>query len=328
MKRKIYLFVALVATLLSGSCTKRSTLPVNNTTGDAYDVFIICDDASWRGDLAVAVCDMLEEDAPGLTRPESYFNIIKQADNKYATDIDRKYSNILSIKIDPVYDEPFTSVAKNIYARPQRVVTVCAPSATVATRYVEQSAAELRDLFEQNEREISNNYYTASSSPELIEDFEKHTGYKMVIPSNFYKATTRDKELLWYIRDYEKKAQYIFAFSYDYVAPDDLNAEWLMRALDNKLSTISSKGMTGSYMGVNEEGPAVLRTVDVNGRDWQELRGWWEVNGDFMGGPFVSYSTLDAATNRITTIMFALYAPEESQRNPLRELEHLIYTIK
>jgi hypothetical protein len=58
------------------------------------------------------------------------------------------------------------------------------------------------------------------------------------------------------------------------------------------------------------------------------LRGWWEVNNDFMGGPFVSYSTLDETTNEITTIMFALYAPEEGQRNPLRELEHLIYTIK
>jgi hypothetical protein len=45
-----------------------------------------------------------------------------------------------------------------------------------------------------------------------------------------------------------------------------------------------------------------------------------------MGGPFVSYSTYDAATNEITTIMFALYAPEDRQRNLLRELEHLIYS--
>lgn len=328
MKRRISLFVALVATLLLAACTTRSSIPTKTTTGQPYDIFIICDNAAWQGDLSMAVCDMLEADAPGLTRPEGYFNIVKQADEKNTSDIDRKHGNILKIAISPTAEAPSTSVTKNLYARPQTVVTVTAPDAATATKYIEVSAAALRDLFEQGEREASNSRYAAAPSKELVEDFKAHTGYEMVIPSNYYKATTRDNELLWYIRDYEKKAQYIFAYSYDYVDEQDLSAEWLIRTLSNKLSTISSKDVAGSYMSINEDGPAVFSTVDINGRKWQELRGWWEVKGDFMGGPFVSFSTLDSDTNRITTIMFALYAPEEGQRNPLREIEHLIYTIK
>jgi hypothetical protein len=47
-----------------------------------------------------------------------------------------------------------------------------------------------------------------------------------------------------------------------------------------------------------------------------------------MGGPFVSFSTLDKERGLITTIMFALYAPEEQQRGLMGELEYLIYTAK
>ena len=47
-----------------------------------------------------------------------------------------------------------------------------------------------------------------------------------------------------------------------------------------------------------------------------------------MGGPFVGYVTIDEATSEALVVMFALYAPEDPQRNLLRELEHLIYTTK
>ena len=70
------------------------------------------------------------------------------------------------------------------------------------------------------------------------------------------------------------------------------------------------------------------KVMKINGREWIELRGFWEVEKDFMGGPFVGYVTIDEATSEVLVVMFALYAPEDSQRNLLRELEHLIYTTK
>lgn len=326
MKRTFLIFVALAALLFVG-CTTRSSIAPRTADGKPYDIVVVCPNDAWHGALAMAVCDMLEEDVPGLTRPQGYFNIVKQTDERGLTDIDRRCCNVLRLSIDPAYVTPSTSVAYNVYARPQTIVVVKAPSAEVATRYVESSAAALRDIFERAERETSNNYYRAAASEQLMADFKAHTGIEMVIPNNYYKATTRDKELLWYIRDYTKKAQYIFAYSYDYTSKEDLSPEWIMRSIANRLYTIPGE-LAGSYMGVNEDGPAIVADIEVNGRKWRELRGWWEVKGDFMGGPFVSYTTLDEANGRLTTILFALYAPEEGQRSPLRELEHLIYTAK
>ena len=327
MKRILSLLIVAVALVIAG-CTKRSTVPNKTTAGKSYDMFILASDDLWQGDLRFAVCDALEADAVGLRRAEGYFNIVDWRNPDKATVVDLKYGNILKLAVEPSIVEPAFSVAQNVYARPQTIVTAKAASAEALSSFITDNAATLRQIFEEAERTRSNAYYSGGAAELLMEDFKSHTGDEMLIPANFYKANTLDKSLLWYIRDYKNKAQYIFAFEYPYTDAEDFTPEWLMRTLDNKLSTITSKGAVGSYMGVNENGPAVVTEQTIAGKRWYELRGWWEVNNDFMGGPFVSYSTLDETTNEITTIMFALYAPEEGQRNPLRELEHLIYTIK
>lgn len=328
MKRTIKLFVALALLFFAAACTVKSKAPAKTSVGDAYDVLVVCDDEAWRGELSMAVCDLLEEDAAGLTRPEGYFDIVKQVSHKAITDYERKYANIFIINTD-IIGEPSLSVVSNRYSHPQTIVVLNAANREQATAFIRSSMEDIRELFNAAERTRSNRYYEPRSAEQLIEDFKSETGFEMLIPQGFFKATTRDKELLWYLRDYDNKAQYIFAYSYPCEnKEEDLTAEWIMRSLDNKLSTITSKGAVGSYMGVNESGPAYLRSVDIAGRNWKELRGWWEVNNDFMGGPFVSFSTYDEASNEITTIMFALYAPEDRQRNLLRELENLIYTIE
>lgn len=327
MKRITLLAIVLVAMFATG-CNSRTTIPQSTIAGNNYDMLILASDELWQGDLRYAVCDALEADAPGLTRPEGYFNIVSRRSPDKATTIDLKYGNILKLVVEPTIVEPTISVAHNLYARPQTIATVMANSTERLTSLVVDNGATLRQIFEEAERNRSNAHFRKGGVEQLMQDFANHTGYEMLIPSHFYKANTRDKSLLWYIRDYKNKAQYIFAFEHPYTDESDFTPEWMMRTLDNKLASISSKGAVGSYMGVNEHGPAIVEEVEIAGKKWYELRGWWEVNNDFMGGPFVSYSTLDEASREITTIMFALYAPEEGQRNPLRELEHLIYTIK
>ena len=331
MKRIILHFVVCAMVLLLGGCRTKTSLPESNTMGKAYDVVVLCNDDAWRGDLSYAVCDMLEERAPGLTRPEGYFNIVKQVALASATELDRKYPNLLAISINPAAEQATYSVSKNIYARPQSVITITAPSVESATEFVKEATNTIRAEFERGERNKSNRANAARPAEQLMEDFKAHTGLDMVIPAYFYKATTRDKELLWYIRDFPKRADYIFAFTtpVDTTMPEDMQALSVMSAIDNKLATISSKGAKHSYMRLSNEPSSMSFTPDVPiaGREWLEIRCWWEVANDFMGGPMVAFVNVDAATAKATVIMFALYAPEEPQRNLLRELEHLVYTI-
>ena len=75
MKRFYTLIVVCAAMVMAAGCTSRAKAPVKSAAGKDYQVMVIVDDEYWKGELAAAVCDMFEEDAPGFTRPQGYFDI-------------------------------------------------------------------------------------------------------------------------------------------------------------------------------------------------------------------------------------------------------------
>jgi hypothetical protein len=58
------------------------------------------------------------------------------------------------------------------------------------------------------------------------------------------------------------------------------------------------------------------------------LRGLWKVHGDFMGGPFVSVTTLDPIRGRVLTLEGYIYAPRKDKRELMRQVEAMIYSVR
>jgi hypothetical protein len=84
----------------------------------------------------------------------------------------------------------------------------------------------------------------------------------------------------------------------------------------------------GSYMTTETELPQDFNVLTFNGNYASEMRGLWRLEGDFMGGPFISLSVLDASRRRIITIEGNVYAPKNDKRNYLRQLEAMIYSME
>jgi hypothetical protein len=329
--KKITTIITTIAMLaaLTG-CRVESTPDAKTTVGKDYQVVVICDDEAWQGDLSMAVCDLLEEDIAGLVRPQGHFDIVKQVSLDKATDADRRYGITLVIKLAPTTEEPSYKVTSDIYARPQIIITLTAANAEQAIEYIKSHTAELREVMTASEREEALKAAKGKSAKQLMEDFKNSTGYAMVIPHSFSKANPADESLTWYIRDYKNKAQYIFAFSTEYNPESNIATESkaIVDAINAKFNTIASKDVTGSYMQIDMYRPVVADVVNVNDRKMLELRGCWEVARDYMGGSFTAYTIFEPETSTATVIIFALYAPEEAQRNLMREMEALIYTLE
>lgn len=326
MKRTIATIITLVAIATMVSCTTKPQV-TKTSIGNPYETFVICDTDAWQSGIDSAIYRSVGARVLGLPRPESYFYVLGSKSQAEASDMDRKYANLLSININPIYSEPALQVEDNVYARPQVVVSLNAPTAESAKRFIEEHGAEIVGHFEIGERNRSLTNSRRSSSPKLMEQFKKHTGIDMHIPAGFGRANSGDRSLLWFMRDYEKKAQYIFAFSQKYNDPTELEGAALERMIINKLAVVHTD-KPGSRMTISQTAPIYFSEIVANDRLWYELRGCWEVEYDQMGGPFVSFSTLDQQRGIITTILFALYAPEEQQRGLMGELEYLIYTTK
>ena len=80
-------------------------------------------------------------------------------------------------------------------------------------------------------------------------------------------------------------------------------------------------------MTTEHQVPALAQSFRLNGNYTVEIRGLWRVEGDFMGGPFVSLSSLDLARNRVVTAEGFLYSPKYDKRDYLRQLEAVIYSL-
>ena len=328
MKQLIKIVSAAALTLImAASCTTKPQTASKTAIGMPYESFVLCDNEAWESGIDSALYRTVGARVAGLPRPESYFYILGHKSHAEASSMERKYRNLISINIDPIYAEPTLKVEDNVYARPQVVISVNAPTIESAKRFIEEHGAEIAGHFEIGERNRSLADSRRSSMPQLMEQFKKHTGIEMHIPAGFGRANSGDRSLLWFMRDYEKKAQYIFAFSQRYNGPEDFEGAALERMLINKLAVVHSD-KPGSRLTLSQNAPIYWSEIVANGRLWYELRGCWEVTFDQMGGPFVSFSTLDEERGIITTIVFALYAPEEQQRGLMGELEYLIYTAR
>ena len=328
MKQLIKIVSVVALTLImAASCTTKPQTASKTAIGMPYESFVLCDNEAWESGIDSALYRTVGARVAGLPRPESYFYILGHKSHAEASSMERKYGNLISINIDPIYTEPTLKVEDNVYARPQVVISVNAPTIESAKRFIEEHGAEIAGHFEIGERNRSLADSRRSSMPKLMEQFKKHTGIDMHIPAGFGRANSGDRSLLWFMRDYEKKAQYIFAFSQRYNGPEDFEGAALERMLINKLAVVHSD-KPGSRLTISQNAPIYWSEIVANGRLWYELRGCWEVTFDQMGGPFVSFSTLDEERGIITTIVFALYAPEEQQRGLMGELEYLIYTAR
>ena len=65
----------------------------------------------------------------------------------------------------------------------------------------------------------------------------------------------------------------------------------------------------------------------IGSQPWIEMVGLWDVENYFMGGPYVSYTTVNSATNEVITIDCYVYSPKIEKRNMLRELQTLVHLV-
>ena len=64
------------------------------------------------------------------------------------------------------------------------------------------------------------------------------------------------------------------------------------------------------------------------GREFAEVRGFWEVYNDYMGGPFVSHAFYSPDGQEVIVLQAFVYAPKYDKRQYLRQVESIIYSYE
>ena len=113
--------------------------------------------------------------------------------------------------------------------------------------------------------------------------------------------------------------------------PNTFTLEYLNEKRDAVLSRVVKGSVEGAYMGTEYKVmPPQMRTIMVqDSAQVYEVRGLWKIlEGEAMGGPYVSHTRLDHVNARVVTAETFLYAAGQKKRTALRQAEAILYTLQ
>ena len=320
-------FAALLVATAAGCDAFRSLTQskLKSAQGKPYELIVACPQKEWTGEVGDTLRAIFTAPVPYLNQVEPLFDVLR-VQERGLTGMVADHRNILKILVDPELKETTTAVQYNVTSDPQIVMTLQGPSDGALVKYLSENRESLVYALEKAERDRAVKANETYGNPGIESAIFKTFGVEMKVPKG-YTLAAQKPDFIWARNEYPTASQGFFIYSYPYEGKQSLTEEALVAAR-NKFAAQIPGPSEGSYMITSDAFAPDYRMFRMEGRLWCELRGFWDVHGDFMGGPFVSYTTVDTATGRVLTIDCYVYSPKNHKRNYVRGVEHLLYLLK
>ena len=329
MKALKYMAAAIVALAAICSCNQKKTrqalLP--NISGKAGEVIVVIDKANWEGAVGNALRDSLACETPYLPQREPLFNLVNVPQNGF-TNMFQIHRNIIMVNVSPKVTEPGIVYRKDVWARPQTVININAADAETAVALIQENSANLVATLEQAERDriIANSkkYEERKLAPVVTE----MVGGSPHFPSG-YQLKKRTSDFIWIGYEIQYVTQGILIYKYPVVEGENMMDPENLLGMTNEMLKNNVPGMfENTYMTVSSFAKPDVEYKRYKGLDFAEMRGFWEVHNDYMGGPFVSHSFYSKDEKDVIVLLAFVYAPKYDKRQYLRQVESVIYSFE
>ena len=314
------------ATAKKATSKKKKSLLMPNASGLPYEMLVVMDDDQWDRPLGRAVFNVLDSDVPGLPQSERSFRISRVEPDGFNSNMFRIMRNVIKVDIQNIYTQPKFKFARNVYSYPQMIMTLQAPDEESLTEYINNNQQSIIDFFTKAEmnREIEN--LRERHNPEVSRLAEEILGVDIWVPWGLNKFK-KGKDFLWASTNVGKKDMNLVLYSYPYTDKNTFTLDYFLQKRDSVMKANIPGGPKGSYMTTNHD-YVYVEDGTVRGKYAQIARGLWRIQGDRMGGPFVSHSRVDEANGRVVVAEAFIYAPESLKRDLLRRMEAALYTLQ
>lgn len=332
MRRYIEITLALCGIVLFcfglTSCKnggRKALLP--NISGKAGEVLVVIEKSDWEGVVGEQLREYLCADCSFLPQREPLYTLVNVNPGAFGQ-MFQLHRNIILMNVNAGVNVPGVVYRYNKWAQPQLVITVNASTQEECINIINDESKKIIGALEQMERDrvIANTklYQERKLSP-VVEEF---TGGTMVFPSG-YSLKKKSDNFIWISYETTYVQQGVFIYKY----PAERNVQELsVEALVSRRNETLMKevpGMReGSYMTTSSILEPVVKYAAYHDRKFAEVRGFWDVQGDFMGGPFVSHTFYTPDGLNLICIEAYVYAPKYDKRLYLRQVESLLYSFE
>lgn len=294
-------------------------------TGVAYEVVVVADPATWDDAVGNKIRDELHLSVPGLPQDEPSMRITHVA----PADFDGLLTyvrNILMVNINPsLYTKASFNVERDRWASGQVVVHMTSPEKEVLLDYLEQHPGQLVDYYTKIEMSRMEKVLRKTHSTWVKNRLKEKFGTVLYAPEEFdsYKDTT---DFFWSSNNANTGRMDIVVYTFPYTDEHTFTKEYLVARRDSILGANIPGAFPGSRMATDTDNVSYTATSQ-RGKYCGVLRGLWQMEGDMMGGPFVSYARVDEVNSRVVVAEGFVYSPETDKRSYIRRLEGSLHTL-
>lgn len=329
MNRTLIHLCFLCFTILLFSCNDNGSHKPNSSGKTAEMIVVTINDAKWDGPVGDTIRSFFSRQFDVLPQPEPLFEITNiPAATFEETAMFQSHHNVLIVDIDKNLKKASLDVRNDEWASPQTVIRLYAPTEEDFYAYLKESGNTLLHLLMKSERERLQNTFGKFRDAEVIEELKNHFRLTMELPGGFYIAK-KTADFMWIRKETPKISQGIMIYTYDFVDTIAFDVARILSFRNSMTEEYIPGPSDGSFMKVSQEFmPVKSAKIDFNGTFTVETRGLWELENDFMGGPFVNYTLVDEKRNKVVTIDGYVYAPNAPKRDLMIQMEALIYSLK
>lgn len=320
MIKRITLGLLFLSILIS--CGKSDKVTLVSSTGRINYVLIVMDDEDWKGRVGDALKNIITQPVIGLPQEEYQFSI-NQVDPITFNSLFKRHRNILFVGLDTI-DHFYTN--HDVYASPQTTITILSKDKEGLIENINSHKDEIIDIFKKNDLSVYQRKITKDfHDPEKIETLG-NLGLSLKIPFD-YKKVDDTGQFLWYRNSFERGLLNIIAYEVP-IFDQKYTHENLVSFRDSIGKNYIPGQFDNTYMRTELNYVPVTQKVKIGQIEALESRGLWYVEGDYMGGPFLSYTIEDKQNERLIVIEGFSYSPSSKKRDVVFELEAILKTVK
>ena len=312
MKKTATILFFLI-TALSCSDNQQKLLPASS--GNINNISVVTNDELWEGAVGEVIRENFGRPIYGLPQIEPIFSL-SHIPSKVFSGFATKSRTIL--KIDVSENEGVFNF-KNTYASPQRIIQITANSPDKIIEIINENLNSIYSTMYFNE--IQGKQRRISKNLNKTEIIKNNTGVSLRFPSA-YRVAKADTNFVWIRRDIETGSVNLF------IQRQRNQTEQSIIEKRDSISKIYIPGpVENTYMSTDLIYTPNTQQINVGGKQVFETRGLWEIEDQFMAGPFLNFQIKLGDDDFIMLDGF-VYSPGSTKREYIFELEAIMRSLK
>lgn len=319
---KMKQFACFIFMLCCMAC-KTVEEPIEEDGGSLNEISIVIDDVLWNGEVGDGLRRKFAAPLDGLSQEEPLFTLNQFNDTSFDSDLTR-LRNIIVVDKSGKRDFKFTQDGN---CKPQNVFTIQGRSIDELLELIDMHADEVIRTMKQTEiTELQKRHEEAGLMQESR--FASQYGISIKVPASYGLPVKNDK-FLWLKKDIPSGNTNLLLYSvkYDVLEKDKDILNNIIKMRDSIGKQYIHGTEPATYMVTEEAYSPYFFMTGFNDRRAFETRGNWQMEGDFMNGPFLNYAIRDDKHQCYLVVEGFIYSPSSPKRDLIMELESIIKSI-